>query len=52
MNLVRPFLAAALVVLQRFGLDPNWGRPTSTEWDLTGALASEGVVDGVVEEAW
>ena len=44
-------MAEALAVLQRFGLDPNCGLPTRTEWDLTGALASEGVVDGAVEEA-
>jgi hypothetical protein len=38
-------------VLYRFGRDPNCGRPTSTEWERTGALASEGVVEGAVEEA-
>ena len=48
---MRLLLAEALVVLQRFGLDPNCGLPTRTEWDLTGALASEGVVDGAVDEA-
>ena len=49
--LASPPLAPAPAALHRFGRDPNCGRPTSTEWERTGALASEGVVEGAVEEA-
>ena len=34
----------------RLGRDPNLGLPTSTEWLLTGALASLGVDEGAVLE--